>query len=163
MVLEGPRAWMFTNAARNVPIIFVFAKPRVYSSWRVNVPPCPRPVALRHPSITSFRMASLIILSFLEGAQGSFQTLNDPEAINPPNSLGRQVNCCRTSISLRKPSPPAHPPAQKSDLYGIHSVCRPNYRWLRNGEAPDWCAHSGWCILFFFRAESSTYGLLEKA
>lgn len=73
-------------------------------------------------------MASLIILSLLEGAQGSFQTLNDPEAINPPNSLGRQVNCWRASISLGNPSPSAHPLAQKPDLYGIHSVCRPNYR-----------------------------------
>lgn len=71
------------------------------------------------------------------GFDRSFQTLNDPEAINPPNSLGRQVNCCWTSISLRKASPTAHPPAQKSDLYGIHSVYRPNYRWLRNGEAAD--------------------------
>lgn len=134
MVSEGPRAWMFPKTAQNVPVIFIFAKTWVYSSRRVNAPQFPRPVAPRHPSVTcssplpTFRVACLIILSFLEGAQGSFQTLNDPEAINPPNSLGRQVNCCRTSISLRKPSPPAHPLAQKSDLYGIHSVRRPNYK-----------------------------------
>lgn len=83
----------------------------------------------------AYKMASLIIVSFLERAQGSFQTLNDPEAINPPNSLGRQVNRCGTGISPGNPSPPAHIAAQISVLYGTHSVCRPNYRWLRNGAA----------------------------
>lgn len=120
--------------AQNVPVVPIFAKTWVYLTQRVNAPEFTRTVTLKSPFFTccahfpAYKMASLIILSFLERAQGSFQTLNDPEAINPPNSLGRQVNCWRTSISLGNASPSAHPPAQKSDLYGIHSVRRPNYR-----------------------------------
>lgn len=67
------------------------------------------------------KMARLVVLSFLEGAQGSSQTSNDPEAINPPNSLGRQVNCCPTSISLRKPPPRAHP-LLGDQIYTVYTV-----------------------------------------
>lgn len=140
----GARGQMvFKHRAVSVLIVFILAK--TWPRWiqRVNAPQFTRPTALRSPCFTrcshfpAYKTASLIILSFLERAQGSFQTLNDPEAINPPNSLGRQVNRCRTTISLGSPSAAAHPAAQIPDLYGVHSVCRPNYRWLRNGAAAD--------------------------
>lgn len=37
------------------------------------------PLFTRHSHFPAYKMASLRILSFLEKAQGSFQTLNDPE------------------------------------------------------------------------------------
>lgn len=41
--------------------------------------------------------------------------------MNPPNSLGRQVNCCQTSISQRSPSPSAHP-RLRSQIYMVYTV-----------------------------------------
>ena len=114
--------------------IFILATPWPYLTQRVEAPLSIWTLALRSPCFTcschspASTMPSLVILSFLERSQGFFRTRNDPEAMNPRNSLGRQGRRCRTSTSPGNPSPPAQPLAQRSDLCGIHSVCRPNYR-----------------------------------
>lgn len=109
-------------------------------------------------SLSRIQNAQSYYFIFLGKSTRIFSNFQWPRAMNPANSLGRQVNCCQTSISQRSPAPSAHPPAQKPDLYSIHSVCRPNYRWLGNGGCRRMPPFR--MIYSMFCADSSAHGLL---